>query len=159
QVAVLDYADAGLHRPRDRLGGVGVGAYILFEDRSLLDRRADLVRCVLQTLERIVGRGHTAGHHDLDVVHTLAQLLSRGAAAFVHPARDTERERHRVAARAGLTRVGAPPRIAVPARLADWPARHEEPRSRQVALRHALANAPVGAARVAYGREAAIEHR
>jgi hypothetical protein len=64
-----------------------------------------------------------------------------------------------VAAVAGRAGVGPPPRIAVPAGLADRPAGHEEPRPGQVALGDALANAPVGAARVAHGREAAVEHR
>jgi hypothetical protein len=67
------------------------------------------------------------------------------------------RLRRRQGRHSGRDRVGPPPRIAVPAGLADRAPGHEEPRPRQVALRHALADAPVGAARVADGREAAVE--
>jgi hypothetical protein len=47
----------------------------------------------------------------------------------------------------------------MPAGGTDGAPRDEHARTRQQSLRNAVAQSPIGAARVAHGREAAIDHR
>ena len=78
---MLDRAHAGMGGAGDRLRRIGVGADVAAEGLRLLDGRGDLGRAELQAVERIVGGGDAARHHDLDVVGALAHLLARGSCA------------------------------------------------------------------------------
>ena len=69
-----------LRRARDRLRRVGVGTDIAAEGVRLLDGGRHLADRELQAVERIVGRGDAAGHHDLDLVAALAHLLAHRTA-------------------------------------------------------------------------------
>jgi hypothetical protein len=72
QIAVLDGANPGIGRARDRLRRVGVRTDIAAKGVRFLHGGLHLADRELQAVERIVGRGDAAGHHDLDLVATLA---------------------------------------------------------------------------------------
>ena len=98
QIAVLDGAHAEPRGAGDRLGRIGVGADVAAEGGGLLHRGADFAIGELQAVERIVGRGDAAGHHDLHMVGALAHLLARGLADFVGAVGDRGFELQAVAA-------------------------------------------------------------
>jgi len=76
EVAVLDAPHAQLDRAMDRVGAVGMGADILAPGIRLADGGADLLAGELRRLQRIAWASDAAGHHELDVVGTLAQLVA-----------------------------------------------------------------------------------
>ena len=98
QIAVLDGAYAGVRRARDGLRRIGVGTDIAAKGVRLLHGRLHLVHRELQAIERIVGRGDAAGHHDLHLVAALAHFLAHRAADFGNAIRDAHGERQSVAA-------------------------------------------------------------
>ena len=156
---MLDGAHALAHGPRDGLRGVGVRLHVAAEGMGLLHGGGDLPEGQLQAVQRVVGAGHATGDHDLDLVHALAQLLAHGRAHRVHAVDHVEAEAHGVAAVAhAAPGVGAPARVGVPAGGADGAPGDEQPRARQLALGHRVAQAPVGPTGVAHGGEAAVEH-
>ena len=87
-----------LRRARDRLRRIGVRTDIAAKGVRLLHGGLHLADRELQAVERIVGRGDAAGHHDLDLVATLAHFLAHRAADFGDAIRDAHGERHSVAA-------------------------------------------------------------
>ena len=155
---MLDGADAEPRGAGDGLRRVGVGADIAAEGGCFLHRRADFAFGELQAVERIVGRGDAAGHHDLHMVGALAHLLARGLADFIGAVGDGGFELQAVAAGAFAAHVGAPARIRMTARRADRLAGDIKPWTRDMSGFDRRLDAPVGPSGVADGGETAIEH-
>ena len=86
-----------------------MGADVAAEGYCLFYRRADFAIGELHAVERIVGRGDAAGHHDLDMVGTLTHLLARCFPDLIGAVGDGGLELQTVAADAFAAPVGAPP--------------------------------------------------
>src|SRR5206468_11211247 len=97
----------------------------------LLHGSLDFADRELQAVERIVGRGDAAGHHDLDLIATLAHFLAYRAADLGDAVGDAHRKRHGVAAMTARTKISAASGIAVAAGRPDGAAGDEQPRPRQ----------------------------
>ena len=80
QIAMLDGAHAGMRRARNGLRRIGVRADIAAEGVRFLHGRLHLADRELQAVERVIGRGDAAGHHDLDLVAALAHFLAHRTA-------------------------------------------------------------------------------
>src|SRR5205085_3339433 len=144
QIAMLDGTHALAHRAGDGLGRIGMGLRVPAEGVGLFDRGADFLVRKLPAVERVIGARYTTRHHDLDLVDTLAKLLAHGGANGVGTIDDLHAEAHRVAALAcAHAGVGAPAGVRMSARGPDRTPGDEHARTRQEALRHATAYAPL----------------
>ena len=94
-------------------------ADIAAEGVRLLDGGRHLLERELQAVERIVGRGDAARHHDLDLVAALAHLLAHRLAHLGDAVGDAHGERQGVAAMAARAEIGAAAAVAVAAGGAD----------------------------------------
>ena len=135
-----------------------MGADVAAECPRLLDRGLDLGYRELKAVERIVGRGDTARHHDLHLVAALPHFLADRLLHLRDAVGQAHGEGERVAAVAAHARIGPPAAIAVPAGRAERLAGDEQPGTRAKPLLDRGLDPPVGAAGVAYGREAALQH-
>ena len=158
QIAVLDGAHAAIDGAGDRLGRIGMGQHVATEGVRLLDGGGDLLDRELQRFQRVVGRGDAAGDHQLHLVGALAHLLAGGLAHLVRAVGDAADEHHAVAAETGRADVGAAVAVVVAAGRTDRAAGDEEARARDQARFDGGLGPPVGAAGIAHGGEAAIEH-
>ena len=154
---MLDGAHATLGGTGDGLGRIGVGTDVAPEGVCFLDGRGYLSWRELETVERIVGRGDTTRHHDLDVIAALPHLLARRLAHLVGAIRYLHGENHGIAAIAATAAVRAPATVAVPAGRADGAAGNEQPWAGHDPLLNRCLQSPVGAARVPHGRKPTIE--
>src|SRR5450759_4916484 len=92
KIAMLNGTYAGVRRARYGLRRIGVSTDIAAEGVRLLHGSHHFVYRELQAIERIVGRGDAAGHHDLHMVATLAHFLAHRAADFGNAIRDAHGE-------------------------------------------------------------------
>ncbi len=121
EVAVLDGPHARLGRARDGRRGIGMSADVSPERLRLLDRRHHLAGRELQAIQRVIGRRHAAGHHDLHLVATLAHLLAHRLAHLGVTVGSGHGKSERVAAMAASARIGAAAHVAVAAGGPDRP--------------------------------------
>ena len=155
QVAVLDAADPRLHGGAHGLARVRVGEHVLAHGLRFLDGRAHLLDGVLRGVQLVARRHGAARGHDLDLVDVVAQGLARGLAHLVGAVRDDAD--HARAALDGIVPFRPPSLVAVPTRLREVLARDQHARAGMNALRHRLAKAVVGPARIPHRGEALQE--
>ena len=158
EIAVLDGAHAVLGGAHDGFRRIGVGADVAAESMRLLHRRLHLGYRELQAVERVVGRGHAARHHDLDVVGALPHLLARGLAHLIGTVGRRRLELQAVAADARSAHVRSPAAVGVAASRPDRLAGDEHARPDEMPRLDGRLDAPVASARIAHRREAAIDH-
>jgi hypothetical protein len=120
--------------------------------RALLHRGPHRLHRVLGGVELVRRRHGAPRDHELDPVNVVAELLPRRPAHLVGAVRD-----HADHADAAVERrdpLRPPPLVAVPARLGKHAPRNQQPRPGVEARGRCLAEAVVGAARVAHRGEA-----
>ena len=157
---MFDGAHALADRAGDGLRRISMGLRVATEGIGLLDGGADFIERELPAVERVIGARHTARHHDLDLVDTLAKLLAHRGANGIDAIDDLKAETHRIAALASPRPcIGAPARVGMAARGPNGAPRDEHARTGQETLRHPVAHAPIRAAGITYRRETAIDHR
>ena len=111
-----------------------MGADVRAPAGGFVDRGLDLVDAELQALQRIELRGDTAGHHDLDVVGTLAQLVADGLDHVRHAVGDARSPGEAGTTGAEHAGLGAQAEVAVAAGLAERLAGDEQPRALEQSL-------------------------
>ena len=153
---MLDRAHAALQAARDRPRGVGVAGDVQVGRLGLLDGGADLLDGELDAVDPVGGRGDAAAEHELDVVRAAADLLARGAAHLGHAVADPAAHGHGVGRLERHAPAGA--LVGVAAGLGERLAAEDEARPGEQPLLDGLGEAPIGAADVAHGGEAALEH-
>src|SRR5262249_6195374 len=153
-----DGANATTHGAPDRLGGVGVGTDVFAPVVGLLAVRLDLVGAELEALQRVVGRGHAAGDHELDVVGALPQLLAHRLEHLRHAVDDWRQVVQAGATGACDRALGPAPEVAVAAGLAHGPAGDEQAWPVHQPVVDRGLHAEVAAGGVAHGGEAAHQH-
>ena len=158
QVAMLDGPHTMRHRALDRLGGIGVGEDVAAEGLGLLHSGLDLGNRELQAVERVERRGDAAGNHDLHMVAALAHLLAHDLAHLIDTVDVLPQEGLAIAAGAGVARVGARAAVGMSAGRPERASGNEQARAADQPLLDRRLHAPIGAAGVAHGGEAAVEH-
>src|SRR5207244_4209905 len=157
QIAVLDGSDARLHAAPDGVRFIGMGHDVGIGRPRFLHRRAQFVHGEMRPVYGNA-RYHAAGRHDLDLVSALAQLLAGRLPDFVHAVDDAAERPCRPAAGTAEIHFLAGTKVALTASLRQGKAGYEHPGAGEMAEPDRLRQAPIGAARIADRREAAIEH-
>lgn len=129
QRRVFDRPHAELRCTHHRLGGMGVSGDITAPPRRFLDRRPHLIVGELLHPDRVGGRKHAAGQHDLDAMRPHAQFLARRAAYLVG-AIDHMRDHMHSATSAWFDILVSGAQITMTTRHRERPAGIEQPRPR-----------------------------
>ncbi len=118
------------HAADDRRGVVQVGRHVGVPVRGGLDRSADLLRRVLDGIDRVMGGTHATGGHDLDLGGAVPQVFADAGQHRRHPVGQPEEAKLlRIAGGPDPQRVGigGAAEITVPPGLRDERAGREDP--------------------------------
>ena len=158
QIAVFDGAHTGMGGAGNGFGRIGMGADIAAEGMGLFHCRTGFFHAELQAGQRIIGRGDTARHHDLDLVGTLPHLFARRTAHLGDTIRHIHSIGHGVAAMAAQAVIGSAARVRMPACRADRLTGNKQARAGHIMAIHRLLDPPIGTAGITHAGKAAVDH-
>ncbi len=154
EIAMLERMHTELDAAADGLVGIDMGGDVEAGVVGLLHHGCDFVARILNGVDRVIGRGHTAIGHDLDEVRALLDHGTAGRANVVD-AIDDEAHRTQPVRHDARAVVGPLPEVRVPARPGQPHCADDQAWPVDQSFLYRQHETVIGAAQIAQGGESA----